>query len=99
LNHDPQCFIITGEASKYLDDNFKENYNYIPFEKLEEIENNLLYQYRDVNYNLIWKMVKEELPKLKLIIEKILKELEITYIRAPRNNIKTLIYSKNLKNK
>ena len=70
-----QCFIIIGEASKYLDDDFKEKYNSIPFKKLEEIENNLLYQYWDVDYNLIWKMVKEELPKLKPTIEKILKEL------------------------
>jgi uncharacterized protein with HEPN domain/predicted nucleotidyltransferase len=71
-----QCFIIIGEASKYLDDDFKEKYNSIPFKKLEEIENSLLYQYWDVDYNLIWKMVKKELPKLKPIIEKILKELD-----------------------
>ena len=58
-----QCFIIIGEASKYLDDDFKEKYNSIPFKKLEEIENSLLYQYWDVDYNLIWKMVKEELCK------------------------------------
>ena len=71
-----QCFIIIGEISKYLDDDFKKSHNNINFKKLEEIENHLLYKYWDIDYNLIWKMVKKELPQLKPKIEKILKELD-----------------------
>ncbi|MDK2791107.1 MAG: hypothetical protein PWP15_1627 [Methanothermococcus sp.] len=71
-----QCLIIIGEASKYIDEEFKKKYKNVPFKKLEEIENSLLYQYWDADYNLIWKLIRKGLTKLKPIIEKILKELE-----------------------
>jgi uncharacterized protein with HEPN domain len=75
-----QCLIIIEEASKYIDEEFKKKYKNVPFKKLEEIENSLLYQYWDVDYNLIWKLIRKELTKLKPIIEKILNELEKTVV-------------------
>ncbi|MGB9638032.1 MAG: DUF86 domain-containing protein [bacterium] len=36
-----------------------------------------MHEYFGVNYNIVWKTIKQEIPKLKEKIEKILKEKEV----------------------
>ncbi len=64
---------IIGEAVKNLDKDFLERNKHIEFNKIARMRDKLIHQYFGVDLKLVWDTIKNNLPKLKEDIEKILK--------------------------
>jgi len=63
---------IVGEASNKLSDEFRENHPEILLRKLKNMRNFLIYEYFGVNTKIVWDTCKEDLPKLKELIDDLL---------------------------
>ncbi|MEX0998001.1 MAG: DUF86 domain-containing protein [Flavobacteriaceae bacterium] len=60
-----RCFEIIGEASKKIDDNFKNKYPQIPWRKMAAFRDVLIHDYDRLVSEVIWKTVIDEIPTLK----------------------------------
>ena len=67
---------IIGEATKNVSSNFRKKYQKIPWSDIAGMRDKLIHLYFGVNLDRVWEVVKEDLPKLKEEIRKILEELE-----------------------
>ena len=67
---------IIGEAVKNIPGNVRKNYPEIPWKDMAGMRNKVIHEYFGVKLNIVWRTVKEEIPPLKPLFEKILKELE-----------------------
>ena len=67
---------IMGEAAKKIPDDLRRKYSKIPWKEMAGIRDKLIHEYHGVDLEIIWKVVKEELPPVKPNILKMLKELE-----------------------
>lgn len=68
-------FEIIGEAIKILPDEIKEKYSEVEWHKAAGLRNALIHGYFEVDYDLIWKTIKIDLPEFKKQISKVLKDL------------------------
>ncbi len=64
---------IIGEATKNIPDEIKERYPNLPWNEMAKIRDKLIHGYFSVDFEIVWKVIKEELPLLKPEIEKILR--------------------------
>ena len=55
---------IIGEAAKNTSSKLKKDCPQIPWKKLAGIRDRLIHHYFGVNYDIVWAIVKEELPKI-----------------------------------
>ena len=65
---------IIGEATKNIPDEIKEKYPKLPWREMAKIRDKLIHSYFSVDFEIVWKVIKEELPLLKPEIEEILHE-------------------------
>ena len=65
---------IIGEAVKNLPQEFKNKYPNLPWRDISGARDKIIHQYFGVNLNIVWDIFREDLPKLKRQITKILKE-------------------------
>ena len=65
---------IIGEASKKLPDSLKLNCKEIPWREMSAVRNRLIHEYFGIDYSIVWDIVKNEIPNIKPIIIKLLKE-------------------------
>ncbi len=66
---------IIGEAVKNLSDSFKNNYIDIPWKEMVGTRDNMIHHYFGVDLDIVWDIVKKELPKLEKQINKIINDL------------------------
>lgn len=66
---------IIGEAVKNLPSEFKDNNPNIPWKDIVGMRDKLMHHYFGVDLKIVWKTVKEDIPKLKKQIQNIMKEL------------------------
>lgn len=66
---------IIGEASYMLSTAFKESHPYIPWNNIIKMRHVLVHGYATVLPELLWETALEDVPKLKVQIEAIVKEL------------------------
>jgi uncharacterized protein with HEPN domain len=66
-------FEIIGEASKNIPKNIQDKYSEIPWKKMYGLRNLITHEYFGIDYEMIWEIAKNNLPKnridLKGIIE------------------------------
>jgi len=62
---------IIGEAAKNISVDFKKKYPRLPWKELAGLRDRLIHKYFGVNYEVVWTIIKEELPEISLKIEKI----------------------------
>ena len=67
---------IVGEAAVHVSDETKLNYPDIEWAVMTGMRNRLIHAYFDINYKIVWKTVKENLPPFIRQLELILKDFE-----------------------
>ena len=66
---------IIGEASRYIDDEFRENHPNVPWREMVGLRNILIHQYFNVDTILLWKIINNDVPHMKNEIEKVLRSI------------------------
>ena len=67
---------IIGEATKHLPAELRKKYPDLPWSSMAKLRDRLIHGYFVVDHEIVWNVIKKELPLLKPKLEKILKELE-----------------------
>ncbi len=55
---------IVGEAGNGLSDEFKEQHPEIPWSQITATRNRLIHGYFDVDLNIVWKIISQDVPTL-----------------------------------
>lgn len=64
---------IIGEATKNITDKLRSEHPEIPWKGLAGTRDKLIHNYFGVNLDIVWNIIKNELPEIELKIEKIIK--------------------------
>lgn len=67
---------VIGEAAKNVPDDFKVKYPHIPWRDMAGMRDKLIHAYFGVDVERVWKTITEEIPPLKSLFEKMLKDFE-----------------------
>lgn len=67
--------VVIGEAVNDLSDEFKEAHHNLPWYEAVGMRNRIAHGYLDVDPEIIWAMIKKDLPSLKKQIKQILENL------------------------
>ena len=67
---------IIGEATKNLSKNFREKHSDIEWREMSALRDKLIHKYFGVNWNRIWDVIENFIPKLKKQMEALLKKVE-----------------------
>lgn len=55
---------IIGEAAKHISQPLKQRHPEIPWKSMAGVRDRLVHDYFGINYEIVWKIIKEELPTL-----------------------------------
>ena len=61
-----------GELVNKLSDEFKQNYNQLPWKKMTALRHRIVHGYDSVEMDLLWDIVKDNIPELREYISDIL---------------------------
>ena len=67
---------IIGEASKKIPDKIKSEYPQIKWKNISGMRDVLIHDYFGVNYEVVWKTVKERIPELSIVVQNISKKMQ-----------------------
>ena len=67
-----KCVEIIGEAANSITDDLKSKHTSIPWQDIIKMRHRLIHIYFDVDYDIVWKTVKDELPELIRELKKII---------------------------
>ncbi len=65
---------IIGEAAKNLSTDFKARHTTIEWKKIAGLRDKVIHYYFGVDWDIVWDVIKNRLPKLKEQLEKILSQ-------------------------
>lgn len=65
---------IVGEATKNISSDFRESHTDIPWRDVAGMRDKLIHGYNQVDLDIVWKTVQEDLPKLKEQVGKLLED-------------------------
>jgi uncharacterized protein with HEPN domain len=68
---------IIGEAAKNIGGGLKKEHPEIPWPEIGGLRNRLIHEYFGINPNKVWQTIKNDLPKLKFQIQKIIKQQKL----------------------
>ena len=66
------CIIQIGEQTTTISQDFKEKNSEIEWNKIKGLRNIFAHDYESMNFEILWKILTENIPELKSQIEKIL---------------------------
>ena len=66
---------VLGEASKKIPDDLKMKHPKIPWTRMAGMRDKLIHQYFGIDIEIVWTVIKEELPPLRPDIKKLWDEL------------------------
>lgn len=66
---------IIGEAAKNIPESFSEKHSKMPWREMVSMRNKVIHEYFGVDVSILWQTTREDLPKLKTQIQKLLQEL------------------------
>lgn len=69
-------FVIIGEIISKLDDNFKDEYSFVSWQKIKDFRNIVAHNYFGIDADEIWEIISMRIKPFQYDIEKILKILE-----------------------
>lgn len=67
---------IIGEATKKLPANIKLEWKYISWKNMAGMRDRLIHDYMGVNYSIVWDVVKNIIPKIRIEIQEIIQQYE-----------------------
>ncbi len=65
---------IIGEAAAKLSQQFKEKYDTLPLRQMNDMRNRLIHGYFDVDLDIVWQTIVEDIPPLTGLLEVILRD-------------------------
>ena len=65
---------VLGEAAKNIPEGLRVKYSDVPWSRMAGMRDKLIHEYHGVDLEIVWTVLKEELPPLKPKIERILEE-------------------------
>jgi len=71
-----RSFEVIGEATKKLPDDFKESSSEIEWKRMAGMRDILIHDYLDVDYEILWNAMVENIPDLKKKIKNLKKKLK-----------------------
>ena len=66
-----KCIEIIGEAANGITDDLKSKHSSIPWQDIIKMRHRLIHTYFDIDYDIVWKTVQDELPELIKELKKI----------------------------
>ena len=69
-------FEIIGEAVKNLSEDFRNKYPNIPFKQIAGMRDKLIHDYFGVDYEIVWKTIKDKLPQFNTDIINLINNLK-----------------------
>ena len=76
LNAVVRSLEIIGEASKNIPTAMREKFSDIPWKRMMGMRDKVIHGYFGVDTKTLWNTVKDDLPPLKRLVQKMLKDLE-----------------------
>ncbi|MFA6923972.1 MAG: DUF86 domain-containing protein [Bacteroidales bacterium] len=70
-------FEIIGEATKNIPADIQERHKEIPWKKMYNLRNLISHVYFGIDYEMIWEIVKNNLPQNKIDLKLVLKEIKL----------------------
>lgn len=67
---------VIGEAIKNIPTELREKYNHISWKSAAGLRDRLIHGYFNVDYAIVWDVIKNDIPTLKQQIETIIQDLE-----------------------
>jgi len=64
-----------GEASKNIPIEVKTKYGQLPWKEMARTRDKIAHFYFGIDYEIVWQIIKEELPSIKPIIKRMLDEI------------------------
>ena len=71
-----RCIEIVSEASRHIPAKRKAAHPEVPWRNIADIGNVLRHGYRLIDHDLIWAVVREHLPALRVVVETIRQEIQ-----------------------
>lgn len=67
---------IIGEAVKNISADFKKKHKEVEWKNIAGFRDKMIHHYFGINWEIVWDVIKNKLPKLESQVEKILKTLD-----------------------
>ena len=67
---------IIGEAAAGTSTEFRENFPFLPWKAVVGMRNRLIHGYYDIDLDIVWKTIEEDIPPLIDALEKILESVK-----------------------
>ena len=64
---------IIGEAARHLPIDFRQADSETPWQDIADMRNKLIHEYFSVDLDLVWEVIKRDIPNLKQNVQKLLK--------------------------
>ena len=68
-------FEVIGEATKNVSEDITKKYPVVPWKKMAGMRDRLIHSYFGIKYDLVWRTIKEDIPRIKPLIQNILNDL------------------------
>ncbi|MBA4393332.1 MAG: DUF86 domain-containing protein [Desulfobacca sp.] len=66
---------VMGEAAKRIPETIRNKYREIPWKRITGMRDKLIHEYSGVDLEIVWEVVKTELPPLKPFFEQMVRDL------------------------
>jgi uncharacterized protein with HEPN domain len=71
-----RCLEIIGEAAKHVPDGMRRKYPEVPWQNITGMRDVIVHSYSSIEYSIVWKALKTNLPELRVHVQKIIDELK-----------------------
>jgi uncharacterized protein with HEPN domain len=71
-----RCIEIIGEAAKNIPEPIRKKYKEVPWRDMAGMRDKVSHFYFGIDFKKVWLTVKEDIPRLKPLIKKVLEELK-----------------------